>query len=238
MRTRYPAQTHSLAQLYLQQYPSGSQVSPGLWVGSLPAEQCPLEELQKRSITHVLRCGLLYVPAKHEDTLAYLKLDVVDLPSSDILSLCRDNDTNTFIENARKAGGVLVHCQAGVSRSATVATAYLMCSQHIGSEKALRLIQASRPCVGPNIGFRAQLKALEEECNCDIAKYTGAPGADEHFTPAERAARGREWLNKRSGVDVPKPLPTGVWKPKRISPVLPPAEVLAPDANEGAGRGQ
>ena len=50
---------------------------------------------------------------RHEDTLAYLKLDVVDLPSSDILSLCRDNDTNTFIENARKAGGVLVHCQAG-----------------------------------------------------------------------------------------------------------------------------
>ncbi len=56
-----------------------AQVAPGLWVGALPAEQSPIEEFHKRKITHVLRCGLLYIPARRawETENAKLQSDCV-----------------------------------------------------------------------------------------------------------------------------------------------------------------
>ncbi|KAK9836847.1 hypothetical protein WJX74_009374 [Apatococcus lobatus] len=213
-------------------YFDANQVAPGIWVGSLPAEQSPIQEFKTRSITHVVRCGVAYIPAEHEDELTYLKLDVMDLPCSDLLSMCKDQDTNTFIETGRKAGGVLVHCQAGVSRSATVAATYLMCSQRICLQEALDIMRKARPCICPNTGFQAQLKSLAEDCNFDLAKYRGAPRPQDHFTADERVARGNEWLAKRQGAHAPEPPSAGIWKPKKINSVMPPADVLAPDPDE------
>ena len=169
---------------------------------------------------------------RHEKELTYLKLDVVDLPSSDILKLCRDHDTNTFIENGRKSGGVLVHCQAGVSRSATVAATYLMCSLKIPFKKALASLQIARPIVYPNIGFRAQLNVLDRECGFDISKYQDAPKTELQISAEERAKRGDEWLAKRHQSNAPKPPPTGVWKPKQRTSVMPPEEVMSAGSDE------
>lgn len=47
----------------------------------------------------------------------------------DYLQVCVD-----FIERSRKEGSVLVHCFAGVSRSAAVITAYLMKSENLSLE--------------------------------------------------------------------------------------------------------
>ena len=46
-----------------------------------------------------------------------------------------------------KAGGVLVHCQAGMSRSATVTAAYLMRVLDIDPVEAVQLIFEKRPVV-------------------------------------------------------------------------------------------
>eukprot|EP00741_Cyanophora_paradoxa_P021444 tig00021352_g20701.t1 len=73
-----------------------------------------------------------------------------------------------FFDNARRdKARVLCHCQAGVSRSATVVIAYVMRERHLGAEAAIRHVSAQRNprklIVYPNDGFLEQLLKYEEE---------------------------------------------------------------------------
>ena len=55
------------------------------------------------------------------------------------------------IATARSEGkNVLVHCAAGVSRSATAVMAYLMIHEGMGWADALCYLRESRPCVNPH----------------------------------------------------------------------------------------
>ena len=55
-------------------------------------------------------------------------------------------------------GNVLVHCRAGISRSATLVLAFLMKSRRWRMKRALEHLRACRPIVKPNEGFMEQLK--------------------------------------------------------------------------------
>lgn len=55
------------------------------------------------------------------------------------------------------AGGVLVHCQAGMSRSATVVAAYLMRAQGLDPVDAVSYLRECRPVVDPSETFWYQL---------------------------------------------------------------------------------
>ncbi|AVK74965.1 Protein tyrosine phosphatase incomplete domain containing protein [Pandoravirus quercus] len=57
---------------------------------------------------------------------------------------------------------VLVHCMAGISRSATIVAAYLILDRGIDAAAALAVLRQHRRCIGPNAAFRQQLKALAE----------------------------------------------------------------------------
>jgi protein-tyrosine phosphatase len=59
---------------------------------------------------------------------------------------------------------VLVHCAAGVSRSATLVAAYLIIERSIPVQEALSVILKKRECINPNVGFISQLKLLERMC--------------------------------------------------------------------------
>ncbi|KAF7071730.1 hypothetical protein CFC21_076989 [Triticum aestivum] len=67
-----------------------------------------------------------------------------------------------FIDEGRKAGSVLVHCFAGVSRSATIITAYLMRTEQKSLDEALESLKEINESVCPNDGFLDQLKLFEE----------------------------------------------------------------------------
>ena len=56
---------------------------------------------------------------------------------------------------------VLVHCHAGVSRSATVVALYLMRKHGWSSGAAIGHLQSIRPIVRPNPGFVAALRELD-----------------------------------------------------------------------------
>lgn len=55
-------------------------------------------------------------------------------------------------------GVALVHCNAGVSRSASIVIGYLMLREGLSFDDALRQVKLARPSVCPNPGFYQQLK--------------------------------------------------------------------------------
>lgn len=58
-------------------------------------------------------------------------------------------------------GVVLVHCNAGVSRSSSVVIGYLMLRNKLPFEEAHRQVKTARPAVRPNPGFYRQLQLYE-----------------------------------------------------------------------------
>lgn len=60
------------------------------------------------------------------------------------------------------SGTVLVHCQAGCSRSVAIVAAYLMHTRRICALTAVSMIHARRKDAEPNRGFMAQLELYEQ----------------------------------------------------------------------------
>jgi len=55
----------------------------------------------------------------------------------------------------------LVHCKIGTSRSATIVIAYLMWKQKMKYDDAYNFVKIKRKRIGPNSGFKEQLKIFE-----------------------------------------------------------------------------
>ena len=59
----------------------------------------------------------------------------------------------------------LIHCYAGVSRSASICIAWLMKRNRWDFETAFNFVKTKRPIICPNNGFIRQLKEWERFCN-------------------------------------------------------------------------
>ena len=124
--------------------------------------------LSKEKITHVL--SIVDIKCKYPDNLniTHKIISVEDDKNSNLLHYFKE--CIEFIDNN---GKIFVHCECGVSRSATIVIAYLMWKTHSTFDAAYRFVKKTRPEIDPNNGFRRQLKKFQqllEENNYDLNK--------------------------------------------------------------------
>ncbi|XP_028391868.1 dual specificity protein phosphatase 19-like [Dendronephthya gigantea] len=113
-----------------------------------------IQELKDHNITHILNVAIGIVNAFQEDFL-YKTVEISDLPEKNITAYFPE--LFAFIKEGMANGGTLVHCNAGVSRSSTVVTAFLMQTKKLCLQKAFHLVKQGRPSAKPNEGFWKQL---------------------------------------------------------------------------------
>jgi protein-tyrosine phosphatase len=129
-----------------------------LFLGSLRTAQS--QDIYARfRIKHVLTMGRnLEVAVPTGGTQKTIALD--DIVGADISSALVEA-MDYLAEAERRSEGCLVHCFAGISRSATTVIAYLMMKKGMRLDDAYVFVRSKRPAIYPNAGFFQQLLDLD-----------------------------------------------------------------------------
>ncbi|XP_076005585.1 dual specificity protein phosphatase 2 [Genypterus blacodes] len=146
-------------------YDQGGPVEllPFLFLGSA-VHSSRRETLAAAGITAVLNVSSS-CPNLYEEELLYLRLTVEDNLAADIRACF--STAIAFIDSVKESGGrVLVHCQAGISRSATICLAYVMQAQRVKLDEAFDFVKRRRQVISPNLAFMGQLLQFETDVLC------------------------------------------------------------------------
>ncbi|KAA3674543.1 dual specificity phosphatase 10 [Paragonimus westermani] len=140
-----------------------SEILPYLFIGNARDAQDRML-LRRLGITHIVNVSdSVPMPFKGTTEFKYLHLPASDTNQQNLRPAF--DTAVAFISEARKSKGiVLVHCQAGVSRSVAVVMAYLMFKwRHFNVVRALDFIHSRRPVAEPNLHFIGQLQSFHDE---------------------------------------------------------------------------
>ena len=88
-------------------------------------------------------------------TIYIFSIGIYDHPDENITSLF--NILFSELKQLMKNPKILFHCHAGISRSATVAIAYLSKTLHKSVYEMYHFVKTKRPCIEPNYGFVRKL---------------------------------------------------------------------------------
>eukprot|EP00041_Stephanoeca_diplocostata_P011416 m.188847 g.188847 ORF g.188847 m.188847 type:complete len:390 (-) comp18528_c0_seq43:2967-4136(-) len=121
------------------------------------------------------RLGIKYIvnatpdcPCHFQDELSYLRLAVKDCWNQNLPAHFKD--AFDFINRARSDGGkAMVHCNAGISRSAAIAIAYVMAEESQPLKEAYSFVKSKRPVISPNLDFMGELQQFEKTLAEDAA---------------------------------------------------------------------
>ena len=156
------------------------EILPRLFLGPVAASK-KKKALRENNITHILVVRSvkeqLIAPA-YPDEFQYYVMEIPDCPTASLLPYLPE--VLQFIDVGRQSGGILIHCDSGISRSAAVTIAYVMRDQQMSYDNAFQYVADRRCCVHPNLGFMHQLGEYEF-----IAQSLG-------HTPAAVASAGKK----------------------------------------------
>ncbi|KAJ7996763.1 hypothetical protein DPEC_G00240390 [Dallia pectoralis] len=144
-----------------------SAILPFLFLGNERDAQ-DLDLLLRLNIGYVVNVTT-HLPLYHLDSglVGYKRLPATDNSKQNLRQYFEE--VFEFIEEAHQSGrGVLVHCQAGVSRSATIVIAYLMKHTLMTMTDAYKYVRGRRPVVSPNLNFMGQLLEFERDLNSGV----------------------------------------------------------------------
>ncbi|VEN48601.1 unnamed protein product [Callosobruchus maculatus] len=161
----YQASITASITAYPSQLPSKAmhEIIPGVYLGSFSAAQT--SSLLVNGINYIICVRQEYEahfikPQVSDPAFTYLTLDIEDNVTENIIRFFPK--VRQFIDDALSHNcKVLVHCDNGNSRSATLVLAYLMEKYGLSTSEALRYVRERRESVNPNEGFRAQLIEYE-----------------------------------------------------------------------------
>ena len=145
-----------------------NEILPGLWLGNANASQ-DLEFLQEKGIGAVFNCTK-NLPFAHSVKRKY-RLPVDDnLQDEEIrnMELMSFEVVYKVIYEYRQ-GPILVHCAAGMQRSAAVVAMFLIATKGMKTEEVISYIRERRPIAfrpGPN--FLKAIQGFEQTFDRDI----------------------------------------------------------------------
>ncbi|EHA99051.1 Dual specificity protein phosphatase 2 [Heterocephalus glaber] len=139
------------------------EILPFLYLGSC-SHSSDLQGLRACGITAVLNVSAS-CPNHFEGLLRYKSIPVEDNQMAEISVWFQE--AIGFIDSVKNSGGrVLVHCQAGISRSATICLAYLIQSRRVRLDEAFDFVKQRRGVISPNFSFMGQLLQFETQVLC------------------------------------------------------------------------
>jgi protein-tyrosine phosphatase len=147
-----------------------SLIVPGLYLSNFQTS-LNLNILQSNNIKSILTLSL---NRKSEDVLeTYRKNDITfdhkfinDHPSVNISEYFQSSIE--FIDTGMKKGNVLVHCDAGISRSASIVAAYIGKTFKMFNLKDVIDLMDQKRLISPNDGFQQQLKVYFQKLSKNI----------------------------------------------------------------------
>merc|ERR1712213_159886 len=147
-----------------------TQVLPHLYLGNM-RDASDMASLSRLNIRYVLNVTAKQPSYHLPPGFHYKHLEAADNGLQNLRQFFEE--AFSFIDEAKKAGaGVLVHCQAGISRSPTIAVAYLMKHYPMAMADAYKFVKTKRSIISPNLNFMGQLWEFEQVLN-DEAKESG-----------------------------------------------------------------
>lgn len=144
------------------------QIVDNIFLGSKSAAM-NINWLKMNKITHVLDIGSSFPIQYYENVYNTLKIqrtymfisDQTDVSIKSVFSLCH----NIIDSCINSDGNILIHCEMGISRSATIVISYLMYKKQMTMDEAIAFIKSKRSIIKPNCGFLYQLSRYETELN-------------------------------------------------------------------------
>ncbi|XP_059402546.1 dual specificity protein phosphatase 8-like isoform X1 [Carassius carassius] len=137
-----------------------TRILPHLYLGS-QKDVLNKDLMAQNGITYVLNASNTCPKPEFISESHFMRIPVNDNYCEKLLPWL--DKTNEFIDKAKVSNcRVIVHCLAGISRSATIAIAYIMKTMGLSSDDAYRFVKDRRPSISPNFNFLGQLLEFEK----------------------------------------------------------------------------